>query len=244
MEVDKDGALDVATDLASSCAALLGSRLVAVILHGSLALGAYRPQSSDIDLLAVVEDASSDGELDALEQLVGGHVAAPRIDFRVVTRMAAAVPTISPAMELYVGRHSGGTEVRTRGTERDLLSEFSMVRAFGRNLIGAQPARVCAPVPDAWIDSYGDEIVARWQQLTDDAENAVLMVLTSCRIWRYTVERVYCSKLDAGRWALDRAPRLTAVAAALRDQDGGTSVQIAPGEVGDLLAEARRELAR
>jgi hypothetical protein len=42
--------------------------------------------------------------------------------------------------------------------------------------------------------------------LTDDAENAAFMVLTACRIWRFALESVHCSKAQAAQWALDRDP--------------------------------------
>jgi proline iminopeptidase len=41
-----------------------------------------------------------------------------------------------------------------------------------------------------------------WEDLIDDADHAELMVLTACRMWRYSTERIHCSKTAAGRWAL------------------------------------------
>jgi hypothetical protein len=40
---------------------VLGERLVAVYLHGSLALGGFQPGRSDIDVLVVVREPQSDG---------------------------------------------------------------------------------------------------------------------------------------------------------------------------------------
>lgn len=177
-------ATELAQEIADSCAELLGDRLVAVILHGSLVLGDYSPASSDVDLLAIVERPLTDDELATVAELVlARRGKAAGIDLRVVTRAVAGEPTESPAVE-------------------------------------------------------------RWQQLTDDAEHAALMVLTACRIWKFAVEGVHCSKTEAARWALLQEPALPAVEAALRRRIGDTNVQIAPADIAALLARVRGELAR
>jgi thioesterase domain-containing protein len=92
--------------------------------------------------------------------------------------------------------------------------------------------------------AYGDEVLERWQRLTDDAEHAALMVLTACRVWRFAVEGVHCSKTEAAHWALLQEPALPAVEAALRRRLGDTNGQIAPADIAALLARVRAELAR
>jgi nucleotidyltransferase-like protein/aminoglycoside adenylyltransferase-like protein len=240
-------AAEVAQEIADSCAELLGDRLVAVILHGSLVLGDYSPASSDVDLLAIVERPLTDDELAALAELVlARRGKAAGIDLRVVTKAAAGEPTESPAMELYIGVHHDHEPEQLRRIvgERDLVAELSMVRAVGRSLVGPDPTAVVAAMPAEWVVAYGDELLERWQQLTDDAEHAALMVLTACRIWRFAVEGVHCSKTEAARWALLQGPALPAVEAALRRRIGDTNGQIAPADIAALLAGVRAELAR
>ena len=239
-------AIELAEEIAAACSELLGDRLVAVILHGSLVLGDYTPGSSDVDLLAVIERPLTDDELAALEELVLARRAeAAGIDLRVVTSSVAATPTESPAMELYVGVHHDQPPelLRRIDGERDLVAELSMVRADGRSLVGPEPTAVVGAVPDEWVVAYGDEVLERWEQLTDDAEHAGLMTLTACRIWRFAVESVHCSKTEAARWALRREPALPAVEAALWRRAGDTKAQIAPADIAALLARVRDELA-
>lgn len=240
-------ATELAQEIADSCAELLGDRLVAVILHGSLVLGDYSPASSDVDLLAIVERPLTDDELAALAELVlARRGKAAGIDLRVVTRAVAGEPTESPAMELYIGVHHDHEPelLRRIDGERDLVAELSMVRADGRSLVGPDPTAVVAAMPAEWVVAYGDEVLEGWQELTDDAEHAALMVLTACRIWRFAVEGVHCSKTEAARWALLQEPALPAVEAALRRRTGDTNVQIAPADIAALLARVRGELAR
>jgi hypothetical protein len=231
----------------AACSELLGDRLVAVILHGSLVLGDYTPGRSDVDLLAIVERSLTDDELAALAELVVARRGkAAGIDLRVVTGAAAGEPTAAPAMELYIGVHHDQEPelLRRIDGERDLVAELSMVRADGRSLVGPEPTAVVGAIPDEWVVAYGDEVLERWQQLTDDAEHAGLMTLTACRIWTFAVEGAHCSKTVAARWALLQDPALPAVEAALRRRAGDTKAQIAPADIAALLARVRGELAR
>jgi len=221
---------------------LLGDLVVAAIVHGSLVLGDFRPGRSDVDLLVVVERPLADGELDAIcNAMVARRDSAPGgIDVRVVTRHIAAFPTPEPAMELYVGLHGDEEpEILMRVVEPDLVAELSIARADGRSLVGAEPTRVIGDVPDDWVVAYGDASLARWERLTDDAQHAELMVLTSCRVWRYALEGVHCSKSEAGRWALARDPSLAAVTGALRLRAGDANAVVEPGDVAALIEVVR-----
>jgi hypothetical protein len=240
-------ALAFADLLASTCASALGTQAVAAFLHGSLTLDDFTPGRSDVDLLLIVErplaGAESSALLRAVDQL---REAAPwRVDLRVVTRAVAAVPTPAPAMDLYVALRPGQqpeVEWRVAG-EPDLAVEFSMVRARGRSIFGPDPRTVIGAVPDSWVVAIGDRYLAAWEQLVDDAAHAELMALTSCRVWRFAVEGVHCSKTAAGRWALACDPSLTAVEQALRQRGGDPTATIDPGGIGRLIAIVRREIA-
>ena len=84
-------ALEYAERLAEICAQVLGRRLLSLILHGSLTFDDYVPGQSDIDLLAVIDQALSDSEVDSLTSAIAAERArAPApVDLRLVTR---AVP--------------------------------------------------------------------------------------------------------------------------------------------------------
>ncbi len=145
-------------------------------------------------------------------------------------------------MEAYVGCHGQQTEIELRANEPDLLVEFSLARAHGRNLVGSEPESLIGHVPAKWINAYGEQLLARWQQLTDDDRHAELMVLTACRIWQFAEERMHSSKSGAAQWARARDPSLTAVEKALDRRAGGT-VTIGADEIGRVLAAAHAAVA-
>jgi predicted nucleotidyltransferase len=221
--------------------------LVSALLHGSLTMGDFIPGRSDIDLFLVVARRLEDHELSALTDRVRALSAETprRVDLRVVTREVAAKPVPAPPMEAgYALLPASPLEVETRVSgEPDLVVELSVVRAHGRALLGLEPRTVIGAVPPAWLDAAGDRQLAAWERLTDDTPHAELMVLTTCRVWRFHAERVHCSKTAAGHWALARDPSLVAVHDALRQRIGEPGVTIEPAAIGRLLALVRRELA-
>jgi Nucleotidyltransferase domain/Domain of unknown function (DUF4111) len=233
--------------LAGRCANALGDQVVAVILHGSLTLGDFTPGRSDIDLLIVVDRPLADEDIGALREAVDPLPDEPpsRVDLRVVTREVASSPTPAPAMEAYLSLLPGQPAVvESRvAAEPDLVVEFAMVRAHGRSIMGADPSTVIGAVPDEWVVEVGDRQLAAWERLAADAAHAELMVLTTCRIWRFNAEGVHCSKSEAGRWALARDHSLTAVEEALRQRGADSEAMVAEAGIRRLIDLVRREIA-
>ena len=234
-------ALAFARRLVEISSQLLGEGLLSVILHGSLTFDDYMPGQSDIDLLAIVDHALSDSEIDSLTRAVTAERAqAPGpVDLRFVTRAVARRPPEPPPLELYIRlKASAPPAVEVRCPEPDLVVELSICRQHGHALHGAQPEELIGALHPERVISVGDAQLARWQSLTDDAPYAALMVLTACRIWRFSETHTHSSKATAGLWALEREPSLTAVRDALL-QRAGKVVAIAPQEVSRVLATAR-----
>lgn len=243
--VESQHDLAFAHRLAEISSQVLGGSLLSVILHGSLTFGDYVPGHSDIDLLAIVDHALSDSAIASLTRAVTAERArAPApVDLRFVTRAVATAPPESPPLELYIRlTASAPPDVEARRIEPDLIVELSICRQHGRALSGAAPEELIGAVPPEWVLSVGDEQLARWQSLTDDAPYAALMVLTACRIWRFSEERIHCSKSAAAMWALTRDPSLQAIRDALR-QRVGDPVPVEPAEIARLLELVRGRIA-
>lgn len=244
-----DGAaLVAARRIADSCVAV-GASTRSVILHGSLASGDFLPGRSDIDLLAVIDGELPDAQAGALEELIrrADIGEASGVDLHVVTADVAGAPTPAPPMRLHIGRYDGssiGVEVEARVTAApDLPAELSMARAEGRALFGAAPRDVIAPVPPAWIRERGRHWLTFWRSHTDDAEDAAHMVLTACRIWRFAVEGAHSAKAEAARWALRRAPSLTAIRQALRQYTVDAAAPVSEQGIARVLDTVLRETA-
>jgi GNAT superfamily N-acetyltransferase/predicted nucleotidyltransferase len=236
----------VAEQLARCISDVLQETLLAVLLHGSLTLGDYVPERSDIDLLVVVQGPLDDNEMATLTEALARELAGlpNRLDLRVVTRAVAAAPTPAPPMELYVEAVPGeDLHVRMRQPEPDLAIEFSVCRKHGRSLSGPDPSELLGEVPDDWVLDEGDAVLAEWQEREYRPASADFTVLTACRVWRFAVERAYCSKAEAGEWALGQEPGLQVVRDALHRRHVDEARPISEEPVRDLLALVRARVA-
>ncbi|WP_250034932.1 aminoglycoside adenylyltransferase domain-containing protein [Paractinoplanes maris] len=223
--------------------AILGPGGRAVILHGSLAAGGFRPGVSDIDLLAVVDTPLTDGQADSLVRLARDTPLgdAAGLDLDVVTTEVARHPTPAPPLELHLGRGltESDPEIERRvATAPDLPAELSMARQDGRALTGTTD--ILAPVPAEWVIARGRHWLRTWQTRTDDTAHAAFMVLTACRIWRFATEHTHSPKADAARWALARDPSLLAVRQALQQYEGDPTTVVDEPGIAVLLALALR----
>jgi len=227
----------LAEEIVAACRRALPP-LAGAILHGSLASGDFVPGKSDVDVLAIVDERPSERELAALTSALDGlrRHAAAAADLCVVTRRTAAAPSPNPPVEIYIRLDPAeeSLEVETRRSRPDLVVEFSVCRAHGRSLTGTEARELVGDVPDEWVMDVGDEVLATWQRQDYDPAMAVFMVLTACRIWRFSEERVHCSKQQAGLWALQRDPSLAVVRATLRD------LPVAESDVRALMSLAGR----
>jgi hypothetical protein len=247
---DDASALTAANLISASVLDIAGAAGRSVIVHGSLAAGGFQPGRSDIDLLVVVDGGLTDARATALEGVVrqADVGTAAGLDLHVVTAEAAGAPSPAPALELYLGRHRRSPtalEVERRvAAAPDLVTELSMARSGGHALTGAAPDEVIAPVPAEWVIDRGRHWLTTWRSLTDDTEHAAFMALTTCRIWRFAVEKVHCSKPQAAAWALDRDPSLTVVRQALRQYEQHPATVVGEQGLADLLDTVLGETTR
>lgn len=244
----EEAAVAAAKRLADSCTDILQATVVSAVLHGSLTMDDFRPGRSDLDLLLVVERGLTSSEADALVGAVRAADLGPAggVDLLVVTRRTAETPADHPGRELLVGRWPrSGAELEVEGHDDhvpDLWPELSEARANGRSLLGPEPRAVIGEVPPDRVRANGIGWLRTWLERIDDDKNAVHMVLTACRMWRFELTGEHTSKTDAARWALERDPSLIGVELALSARTTSATPRIAPREVEKVLHQVLRDL--
>jgi hypothetical protein len=246
---EEAAALAAVERLVASCADVLRSSLVSAILHGSLTQDDFRPGTSDLDLLLVVERALTPHQADALIKVAESADLGPAAGVEllgVTVQAAAAASEEAPGRELLVGRWPGpDEELEIEGPDEhvsDLWPEFSEARANGRSLVGPAPREIIGEVAAERVRVNGLGHLRRWLELTDDDANAGLMVLTACRMWRFELTGEHVSKTAAGRWALGIDPSLKGIQSALSARTTAHPVTMAPIEIERVLLRVLRDL--
>jgi streptomycin 3"-adenylyltransferase len=220
-----EAARKVAADLAD----VAGSVLVAVYLHGSAVLGGWVPDRSDVDVLIITADRTSETDADSMARAIVSVQAegwptawpAPKLETSIVTASAASDPgppwpflrhvVTGPMMAARVIRPDIG-----RG-DRDLLMHYVACREAGYAAFGPPPREVIGPITRAAILTYlADEL--SWGLANAPERYAVL---NACRALVYLTDGAFVSKIAGGEAAVQRGTGPPAVIArALAQQRG------------------------
>jgi hypothetical protein len=212
-------------ELARRTKGVLGGRLVGVYAGGSLALGDYQPDRSDVDVAVVVE-----GKIrrDTKEALVAElrHESLPcparGLELVVYSSEAAKANTADADFELNLNTGAGmpfREDLEPDPAEAHWFAlDRAILRAHGLALVGPPAADVFAQIPREQLLAVTAQSL-RWHELgaarTDDA------ILNACRALRFARENEWSSKDAAGRWALGEVGDRLLVSDALAARSGG-----------------------
>jgi predicted nucleotidyltransferase len=191
----------------------IGQNLKGLYLHGSLAMGCFRPWTSDIDLLAVVfEPMAREAKLGLVWDIMAiaeGGQEFRSVEFSVVTAEEAvrAKHPIRYILHYSNGWHQAYKEGRADlvidgGCDEDLAAHFTVLRRRGITLSGVPIAAAIGKVPRE------DYLRAVWYDIKDSESNIagkpVYTVLNLCRTLMALETGFVGSKLEGGLWAAER----------------------------------------
>lgn len=208
--VDVNAALG---ELLSQVRRVLGAHLVGFYLSGSLALGDFDPDGSDLDIVVVTDDVLPDERIAALREMHArfagnGSPWAGQVEVVYVARDALRRPLPDNTHYPQVEKDRGFVLDRL---EDGWLSQCYIVREHGVPLAGPDPRtlfppvdvdamrRTVAQIPEMWLnDAHNDPTWLDWLRVR---HNQAFVVLTLCRLL-YTLEvGAVASKPAAARWA-------------------------------------------
>lgn len=197
--------------------AALGEGLVGIYLHGSLALGGFNPEQSDLDLLAVTEGPLTAESKRRLIEVLLRLSGKPRpIEISFLGRGDLRPWRHPTPYQLHYGENWRSryeelldTEARWEQSEQqptdpDLAAHITVLRERGVRLQGRPIREVFPEVPRAdYIDSIVQDFYWAKERLGEDP---VYFVLNACRVYAYLKEGRILSKVEAGAWALRTVP--------------------------------------
>lgn len=198
--------------------AILEDSLVGIYLHGSLAMGCFNPERSDIDLLVVTRQGMPTETKRQVAELLLRSSKAPRpieISFVVENDLHALQHPMPLDLhysedwrEKYQEELSSGTWKKWNERplkDPDLAAQLTALSHRGICLFGRPIQQVIPPVPEEY---YITSIVGdfNWARERMD-KNPVYFVLNACRVYAYLLENRIFSKDEAGAWALRRLPK-------------------------------------
>ncbi|MBA3822543.1 MAG: DUF4111 domain-containing protein [Ktedonobacterales bacterium] len=208
----------VVHELLTAIQAILGAQLQGVYLVGSLALGDFRPQNSDLGLIMVTVGTLSDEAVTMLRDLHRrfdqsgspwvAHVDAvyiPQDVLREPSPTADRYPILEWPGSLALGPLESGWAI-----QRYTLREYGVVVSGPDprtllDLVNPDDLRqVSAAIVERWRDQAHCD--PEWLAWLREPENHIFVVLTLCRVF-YTLETgSVASRPAAARWAEHHLP--------------------------------------
>jgi predicted nucleotidyltransferase len=236
---------------------LLGPDLTGVYLHGSLAMGCFNPERSDVDLLVVTRRGLTVEEKRRMAETLLAVSNEPRPIEISVLREADLRPWRHPApfdfhygegtwRELFREELAGdGWRLWNDETahDADLAAHITVTRARGVRLAGEPIDTVFPAVPGS---DYYDSILGdlRWVR-GHSGGNSVYGVLNACRVLAYAEAGRVLSKDEGGAWAIEALPaeHRDVIGAALATYRGESDAEgFEPAAFARFIAEVERRL--
>ncbi len=194
---------------------ILRDNLVGVYLHGSLVMGCFNPQKSDIDLIIVVDKPISDPIKRAYLDMVAQFNAsgpAKGIEMSIVLREVCKPFVYPTPYELHFSaghlewlEEAPDEYIREmNGTDKDLAAHFTIINKRGKCLYGAPIEDVFAEVPSSdYMDSIWFDVEGAAEEIT---EYPMYLTLNLARVLAYKEDGLVLSKKEGGEWALEHLP--------------------------------------
>ena len=196
---------------------MLPSNLVGVYLHGSLAMGCFNPQRSDIDLLVVMHNGIAvETKRDVVQYLLTCSLSPCPIEISFLVQkdihpFQHPLPFDLHYSESWRERY---TRALVDGTwwawnnekkhDSDLAAHFTIMRARGICLDGKPILEVFPSVPPT---NYIASIVGDFNDANAERQSMpVYFTLNACRVLAYLREEYIYSKDEGGAWGLQTLP--------------------------------------
>ncbi|HEU0238185.1 MAG TPA: aminoglycoside adenylyltransferase domain-containing protein [Micromonosporaceae bacterium] len=226
--------------LAAAIRGVVADDLVGVYVHGSVALGGFRPDRSDVDVLAVVaQTLSPNQQATAGEALLAAAFPCPG------TGLEASVITASTAADLGDCRfevHVATPDTVTIGADHpddpDLVLYAEVCRRSGITVTGPAAATTFAAVPhDQLVATIRAEL--EWGLASAPFEYAVL---NACRAMLFARDGSLVSKIAGGESYLREHSDDAVIAAALARQRGSDAQDPPRDAVAAFVRQAQEML--
>ena len=203
----------------SEIQAILGEKLVGLYLFGSLVVGGFDYDISDIDLLAAISTDLDEDEFQRLksmqEHMVHRH---PQWDNRIEIGYIAVEHLKTATSHPPIALMSPGEPFHLKEAGTDWIINRYTLREKGLALYGPAPEAIFAPISREERIQTIQENVKEWRQWITQTELIHTrkyqghMILTMCReLYRSRHEGEVVSKQAAAQWAQQQWPEWAAL---------------------------------
>ncbi len=226
--------------------------IAAVYLSGSACVGAFNPDSSDLDLVVITADPIDSvglrGVAAALERQ-GGPAAAGGLDLELFTVADSRSPSVPLHWHGAIRWHRDAAHAEVHSShgygDVDWAPSLELTRRHGIAVFGPEPEQLIGPVSEELLLAASRNELTEWASYQPHW-SLPGGVLTACRAWWFWAEGGLGSKIAAAEWALARADpgESTIIQRALDLQSRSSSSAFTPGEVISFVHAVAQRISR
>lgn len=245
--------LELLEKIKISYRAILCPKLVGIYVHGSLAFGCFRWESSDIDFVVVVSELLSQSEKEALlSALLELDAYAPPKGFEMSVVLEGVCNSFlyPTPFELHFSnthkdrcREDLSQYCQTmNGTDKDLAAHFTVIHHVGQVLYGKPIPEVFGEVPRSdYLDSIQEDVR---DASKDIVRQPAYYILNLCRILAYLQDGLVLSKEQGGRWGIRNCDEEYGdlIQSALSAYLGTGQVQAAPSLIQSFASDMLKQI--
>ncbi len=190
---------------------IFGAELTGIYLHGSMAMGCFCPDKSDIDLIIVIEnDITDEQKLLFMSEVIEQNNIAPSkgIELSIVKKAYCRNFIYPTPFELHFSNMhiqwfmDNPTDYvsKMKGIDKDLAAHFTIINHYGIVLYGEKIADVFSEVPKMdYIDSIWEDIEGAKEEIQ---ANPIYIIMNLCRVAAYLKDDLIVSKKQGGEWGI------------------------------------------
>ena len=244
--------LELLAIIKNEYSAILSTKLTGIYVHGSIAFGCFRWETSDIDFLVVVNEPLTQFEKESLiKVLLELNPDAPPKGFEMsIILESVCSPFVYPTpyelhfSNAYLEQFRSDLAVQCHslnGTDKDLAAHITVTRAIGFPLCGKAINEVFSEVPH---ENYIDCLMYDIENAVDDIINSpVYFTLNLCRVLAYLRDCIVISKAQGGDWGMKHIPQhATLITAAMMAYTTGTEFIASEDELQKFAAYMLQEI--
>lgn len=196
---------------------ILGSKLVGLYLEGSLVIGDFHPDISDIDLVAVISGDIDDEEFSLLKKMHETFAAEhlewdDRIEVCYITvdALGKVKSTTSAIVNI-----SPGEPIHRKESSKEWITNWYLTRERGIVLFGLDPKTIIEPISkDEFIQSVKDNVNSWGDWIKTFSRNTFAQsyaILAMCRAFYVIRNGDQVSKKESALWAEKEIPEWSSV---------------------------------
>jgi predicted nucleotidyltransferase len=195
---------------------ILGDQFIGLYLYGSLAIGDFDPQKSDIDFVVVTAGELSSGTVAELKAMHEDLVAeaskwGAELEGSYISRQALRRYNPEHIWHPHIDRGNSGLVIERHDT--DWIVQRFVLREHGRVISGPDPRTLIDPISATDLRRAVLGFLWWWQQQLEDTQRVArsdyqaYAVLTMCRVLYTLKNGDVLSKPAAAHWALSHLDR-------------------------------------